>query len=1090
MKKIRLLFLGLSAFCGVMLGQAQINGTVHDASGLAVPGAEVKVTQTATGLVRQATTGADGGYTLSSLPVGPYLVEVSKDGFSKYVQSGIVLQVDSNPTIDAALKIGSVTEQVMVTADAAMVETHSTGVGTVVDNKRVMEMPLNGRNATELVFLAGMATIGGANGGFLNSVRNYPTVMISVAGGVANQQTYALDGSNHNDAYNGLNLPLPFPDALQEFKVETSALPAQYGMHSSAAINAVTKSGTNELHGNVFYFLRNGDLNARDFFAPTRDTLKRNQFGGTLGGRIIKDKLFYFGGYQGTIVKSDGTQNIAYVPTAAMLAGDFTAFAGPGCNAGKTIPLAAASGFVNNVIAPTLLNPAALKISSYLPLATNPCGKVNFGLLSNSREDMGVVKVDYQQSEKHTMFMRFYVTNLDSPTTFDGKNALTLNSNAAHDRVYALAIGSTYLFTPNIVNSFRFGANRTEIPKITDNFATWPQLGVNAPYNPAPAPRISVTGNGFAIGSGNSIINHDFTGPNPNVADDVSWVKGSHQFGFGVSWVRNSINYESGINATGLPTFNGSITGLSLADFLTGQAATWTQGNISYFYNRQNYVGLYAQDAWKVTSRLSVNIGVRWEPFFPIRSKQSLFMRFDQGLFNQGVVSQVHVNAPAGLVFPGDAAWSSGANIANFRYNEFVPRLGIVWDPKGDGRMTIRAAIGSYTDRSGLYALSSFGQDPPIGNAVTVNSVNLSNPWAKYPGGNPLPIALSRDMPFPVGGAYITYPSNWKPVWVNQANVSIQRQFGKDLLLTANYIGNNTTHLVTENQLNAAMYLGPTSTLANINQRRPLYLQNPVQGAGYGIIAEGAPSGTGSYNGLYLSVQKRMSQGFSVLANYTWSHCISDLWNGQPGNNGVSTATPNNRRADRSNCAPNLVSSDVRHVFNASIVAETPKFQNHMLSLVASGWQFSPILKLRSGTFYTVTTGVDSALSGQQNQRASLINPAGVYATNQSVDGWMNASAFAAPATGTLGNLGIGNFVGPGLIQFDLSVARTFKIREKQTFQLRAEGFNVPNHLNASTPVATLNSAVFGKIQSDISGTSGLTAGDYRVIQFALKYGF
>ena len=414
-----------------------------------------------------------------------------------------------------------------------------------------------------------------------------------------------------------------------------------------------------------------------------------------------------------------------------MLLGDFTDFAGPGCNGGKTINLAAASGFVGNRISPALLNPAALKIDSFLPVPTDPCGKVNFGLLSDSREDMGVVKIDYQLSEKHTLFGRFYETNLDSPSTYDGKNALTLNSNAAHDRVYALAIGSTYLFTPNLVNSLRFGANRTEIPKITDNFATWPQLLVNAPYNPAPAPRISVTGNAFGIGSGNSIINHDITGPNPNLADDVSWVHGSHQFGFGVSWVRNSINYLSGINATGLPTFNGSITGLSLADFMTGQAATWTQGNLSYFYNRQNYVGLYAQDAWKVTSRLSINIGVRWEPFFPIRSKQGLFVRFDQGLFNQGVVSQVHVNAPAGLVFPGDTNWSSGNNIANYRYNEFVPRLGIVWDPKGDGRMTIRAAIGSYTDRSGLYALSSFGQDPPIGNAVTVNSVNLSDPWAQ-----------------------------------------------------------------------------------------------------------------------------------------------------------------------------------------------------------------------------------------------------------------------------------------------------------------------------------------------------------------------
>src|SRR6266853_3362560 len=265
----------------------------------------------------------------------------------------------------------------MVTADAAMVETHSTGVGTVVDNKRVVEMPLNGRNATELVFLAGLATIGGSNGGFLNSVRNYPTVMISVAGGVANQQTYLLDGANHNDAYNGLTLPLPFPDALQEFKVESSALPAQYGLHSSAAVNAVTKSGTNQYHGNLFYFLRNGDLNARDFFAPTRDSLKRNQFGGTIGGPILprfRDKLFFFAGYQGTITKSDGTQNIAFVPTGAELAGDFTAFASALCQ-GTQKTLAASQGFVNNQIPVSRLNAAALKITSFLPTSADPCGK-------------------------------------------------------------------------------------------------------------------------------------------------------------------------------------------------------------------------------------------------------------------------------------------------------------------------------------------------------------------------------------------------------------------------------------------------------------------------------------------------------------------------------------------------------------------------------------------------------------------------------------------------------------------------------------------------------------------------------------------
>src|ERR1700730_13681406 len=271
---------------------AQINGTVKDASGLAVAGAAIQATQTATGLVRTATSGPEGSYVFPNLPIGPYLLEVRKSGFSKYVQSGILLQVGSSPTIDAVLKVGAFTEQVIVQADAGLVETHTSGVGTVVDNQRVVEMPLNGRNVTELIFLAGISTIGGTNGGSLNSNRNYPTVMISVAGGVANWTTYNWDGETHNDAYNSLNLPLPFPDALQEFKVESSALAAQYGQHASANVNVATKSGTNAFHGNAFEFLRNSDLNSRDFFAPTRDTLKRNQFGGTIGGPLEGIRCF------------------------------------------------------------------------------------------------------------------------------------------------------------------------------------------------------------------------------------------------------------------------------------------------------------------------------------------------------------------------------------------------------------------------------------------------------------------------------------------------------------------------------------------------------------------------------------------------------------------------------------------------------------------------------------------------------------------------------------------------------------------------------------------------------------------------------
>src|SRR5437016_13434790 len=402
---------------------AQISGTVKDQTGAVLPGVEITASQTATGAKRTAVSNETGNYVLASLPLGPYMLEAALPGFKTYVQTGIVLQVDASPTINVVLQVGQVSDQVEVQANAALVETHSTGLGTVVDNQRVVELPLNGRNATELIFLSGMANIGGS--GFLNSVRNYPTVMISVTGGVANWTTYNFDGTAHNDAYNSLNLPLPFPDALQEFKVESSALPAQYGVHASANVNVVTKSGTNDLHGDAFEFVRNGIFNARNSFAPKRDTLKRNQFGGTLGGAIVKNKLFFFGGYQGTIQRSEPTQNTAYVPTPAMLRGDFTTFAGPTCQF-RPVTLAASQGFVNNQISPSLLSPFALKVQARLPQSNDPCGKVNFGLTSNQSEHMEVARLEWQQSDKHSRLGRCFVTKLNIPTTFDPSNALPL----------------------------------------------------------------------------------------------------------------------------------------------------------------------------------------------------------------------------------------------------------------------------------------------------------------------------------------------------------------------------------------------------------------------------------------------------------------------------------------------------------------------------------------------------------------------------------------------------------------------------------------------------------------------------------------
>jgi hypothetical protein len=314
--------------CSAVFGQstAQVSGAVKDQTGAVLPGVEVTMTQTETGLKRTTVTDETGSYSLPSLPVGPYRLEASLPGFRLYAQTGIVLQVNSNPAINIVLQVGQVSDEVEVQANAALVETRSTAVGQVMENVRILELPLNGRQVTDLIVLSGAAVGGGAQAtGTATSGRNYPTDSISVGGGLNNGLVYILDGGTHNDPYNNLNLPLPFPDALQEFKVETSALQAQYGQHSSAAVNAVTKSGTNEFHGDLFEFVRNGSMNARNAFAPKRDSLKRNQFGGVLGGPLIKNKLFFFGGDQSTTVRSAPVEGIAFVPTPAMLAGDWTA---------------------------------------------------------------------------------------------------------------------------------------------------------------------------------------------------------------------------------------------------------------------------------------------------------------------------------------------------------------------------------------------------------------------------------------------------------------------------------------------------------------------------------------------------------------------------------------------------------------------------------------------------------------------------------------------------------------------------------------------------------------------------------------------
>src|SRR5436190_6814963 len=413
-----IVFLSLANAAAQSVSTAQINGTVKDESGGGLPGATVSVTQTDTGLIRTTVTDETGSYVLQNLPVGPYRFEAELHGFRKFVQTGIVLQVNANPTLNVTLQLGQVAETITVEGTAALVETRNPGIGQVITNQQVVELPLNGRQLTELVFQAGLATGGKSTtdapgGNVLNTgVRSYPNTTIVVAGGLSNGMTYLLDGGTHNDPFNNLNLPLPFPDAMQEFKVETNALPAQYGHHSAAAVNAVTKSGTNAFHGDAFEFLRHHRLNATNAFAAIGpdgkrrdDGLRRDQFGGTLGGPIVQGKLFFFGGYQGTRVNVTPTSGFGFVPTKAMLAGDFSAITSPACNAGRTIALRAP--FTGTAVSPSTFSPAALALTSKLPQPINDCGQVFYDRRTQSTEHLAIGRVDYQWNNNHSLFARY-----------------------------------------------------------------------------------------------------------------------------------------------------------------------------------------------------------------------------------------------------------------------------------------------------------------------------------------------------------------------------------------------------------------------------------------------------------------------------------------------------------------------------------------------------------------------------------------------------------------------------------------------------------------------------------------------------------
>lgn len=1068
---------------------AGVTGRVSDAQGAAMPGAQVKMTAVETGAVHVAVSNSDGLYTITSLPIGAYTLQATAAGFQTYMQTGILLRVGDEAQINIVMKVGNVTETVEVHANAALVQTQQNSISQVVDQKRIVDLPLNGRDATQLITISG-ASINHSDGTNTGSKSFFSSQSISIAGSAGNETNYLLDGGDNNDSFTNVNMPFPFPDALAEFSVETSTIPARNGLHPGGVVNAVTKSGSNRMHGSLFEFLRNGSVNAINYFAPRQDSLKRNQFGGTFGGKIIRDRLFFFGGFQQSNIRQDPSGSTAYVPTTAALTGDFSTLDGPGCQAkgvarvindpttGQPIP--------NRQISPSRFDPAAFNLAKYLPTgAADQCGKVSYGIPVQSNESQYVARVDWIINAKHSLYGRYFIDNYTLAAFFDPHDILVTSTTGNGERAQTFVLGETYSVSPSTVNAFHatVGRRRDDRGPNADGINA-AKLGVTNLYQgTGNFVQVAVNNGGFAVGCGTCALG-SFNITSYQVADDMDIIFGKHQLAFGANFLRTRDTQNNHYQDNGSFNFDGRYSNDPLLDFLTGKMNSFSQSGPQLNDLRQNVLGLYVQDTYHVTPKLVANFGLRWEPMFPLYDHFDRGSTFRRAAFDAGQVSQVYANAPAGSLFFGDPGIPNSFTAKKLA--NFSPRLGFVYNPDGRAKTTLRVGSGFLYDSVATFIpYRMVAQNPPFGPQVTNTSgpYQFSNPWANVPGGNPFPLPpLSKNVAFPLANAEVFLPPNIQPPNVVHWNASVQHRFGDDWILSVTYLANKTSHLWIGNETNPAVYIpgqcgsAACSTTGNTQARRVLSLANPKVGAYYTnmIIADDGISS--NYNGLLTSVEHRFAHNYTILANYTYSKCLGIAPVTSLG--GAVVQNPNSIRGDYGPC-----SYDAPHLFNTSVVYSTRFGNGGLASLLLSHWNFAPLVRYQSGLAANPVTGKDNSLTGVGNDRPNVVSGVAMYtgAPHGLKYQFVNPNLYTPNSIGAFGNAAHNSIRGPGYFDVDLSVAREFKLTEKLALHARAEGFNVLNHPNFNLPNGNISSSSFGQITS---------ASDPRILQASMKLVF
>jgi outer membrane receptor protein involved in Fe transport len=1056
-----------------------ISGVITDQSGAVISNAEVTATNTGTNAAFRTRSNEEGAYTLSALPIGVYNLTASNRGFRRFEAQNVRLQVNEIVRVDVPLQVGETADTITVTGEAVHVDTTTSTLKTVVDQKRIEDLPLNGRNPTQLMRLVAGVQIDTRSD--VTSGTTYPGVQaVSVNGGRGNATNYVLDGAQNNDHYTNAPNPMPNPDALQEFSVQTNNFSAEFGRQGGGLVNAVTKAGTNEFHGVAFEYLRNKAVNAANFFSPivkdskgndtkVDDGLKRNQYGFTLGGPVFlpklyngKDRTFFFFSYQGQRLRRTPSSVNNIVPTAAQKRGDFSSLL-------PRQALRDPSGggvYPNNQIPLSQFNPVTKLIAdNFLPTPLSG-NTISYSTVSNYDDDQVLIRGDHQVTSKNRLSGRYWYSWATQPGALDRSNYLTaVGTRNWYNR--SVSITDTHVFGPSVINNFLFGYNNTHGPVIP----IYPEksltaLGVKM-YNDD-KPQYHLTVNGY-FGTLNTGDTNDFFREEYQFNDTVRWSRGKHQISFGGEFSHGVGDVVNNFRANGQFGWNGSapFTGDALADFFIGKFATFVQGIGEYKNTRFNIFALYAQDSWKATRRLTLDIGLRWDPFFPYTDELGKL-----SAWRPGRRSTRYPNAPAGVLYPGDPGLPDGG--FNAAWKNFGPRAGFAYDVFGDGKTSIRGGYGIFYDRVSTLSTNSAATQGPFGTVVNLNGNTTNNFTDPYAGAlNPFPAPLnpSSDVKFVLPHSAFLYEEHMRNGNLQAWNLTVEREVASGLIARVAYAGSKGTRLFSARELNPAIY-HPGDSTATTNQRRIL------AALGYGNISLVEPVGNSTFHSMQISGDKRFGKGFSILANYMWSRSIDD--GSANKGNGVSHTNPFNTSFDKG-----PADFDHTQVFTMSGLWELPvRFSNKGLSFLLGGWNLTGISTLQSGATFTVGSGVDNARSGTGGQRADLIgNPflAGNRSRNDVILQYLNRTAFAPNALGTFGNLGRNRFRGPGFANVDLGLHKNFRITERINTQFRFETFNSFNRVNLGLPNATQSSGNFMRIS---------TAGEPRILQFAVRLSF